>query len=116
MQICFATALGMLLLLATAAALEAPANLPAGPTCGGFPASIDPPGLQRDGRDYDGILLSGSNATLAACVALCCAAQPKCAAFSFNDPEPGHGRFHQCIGGEPCCHLKSGVPPRVNNS
>ena len=61
--------------------------------------TLDPPSLMRYGGDFLSQPLFGANATLDACVALCCgSAGPACVAFSFNSPQPER----TCVGG-PCC-------------
>ena len=102
---------------ASAAASSAASAAP--PPCA---PTLDPPALMRYGADFLSQPLSGANATLDACVALCCASAASggsCVAFSFNSPQPSR----TCVGGACCeaggaCCMLKGEPalPLVNNT
>lgn len=79
--------------------------------------SMDPSSQMRDGGDVLAVPLSGANATLAVCVALCCN-RADCFSFSYNNPQPAD----TCVGGScchlggACCMLKDTVPPLTPNT
>lgn len=77
-----------------------------------YPILLDPPTMLRNGADFGGVELP-TGSVLQACADICCA-DPRCVAFSYNNPQPMSS--FNCSAGGICCMLKSAVPPLSNNT